>query len=84
MFEVGRDYEIHTLEDTVDGTVAGYSTYEVVEWSAPLLKTKQPHGETVFNTASPYFIRAVKRVMAGERKPATFGKYAPGRPPATD
>lgn len=75
MFEVGRDYEIHSLEDTPDGTVEGYSTCRVLEWTPPLLKVQQPHGETIINTASSYFVRASKVLRDDEKPKNPLGKY---------
>lgn len=72
MFEVGRDYEIHTLEDTSDGTVESYTTYEVLDWQPPLLKVKQFNRENVFNTSSAYFVRAEKQLRDDEKKPSKF------------
>jgi hypothetical protein len=72
MFEVGRDYEIHTLEDTSDGTVESYTTYEVMDWQPPLLRVKQFNRENVFNTSSAYFVRAEKQLRPDEKKPSKY------------
>lgn len=78
MFETGREYEIRILEDTSDGTVESYSTYEVLDWQPPLLKVKQFSRENIFNTASPYFVRAEKRLQDDEKKPSIFDQPTDG------
>lgn len=80
MFEVGRDYEIHTLEGSDDGPVHVYSTFEVVEWAPPLLRVKQPHAERVFNTSSLYFVSAEKQLREDEKEPLPDW-LAPRSPP---
>lgn len=69
MFEVGRDYRIYTVEPGENGPGEGYSVYHVVDWSSPLLKVKQPHGETIINVHSPIFSRAEKIMRDDEKTP---------------
>lgn len=69
MFEVGRDYEIHWIEHGEEGPGEVYSTFHVVAWEAPLLKTKGHNSELVHNVASMFFIRAEKVLREEEKEP---------------
>jgi hypothetical protein len=56
MFDVGRSYEIHYLED---GTEVS-STCRVEQWQDPLLRVSSPGvPDTIFNTTSHNFLRAI-------------------------
>jgi hypothetical protein len=59
VFGVGKFYTIKMYEDGEDGAViVHYDECEVVEFSMPLLKIRQPSGEEVIlNTASLAFIQ---------------------------
>lgn len=55
MFEVGRRYEIRTIEDGVEG----FSVFTVLDVDLPLIKIRDGVGyETILNTHCPNFVSA--------------------------
>ena len=61
MFDIGRNYEIHFLQDGAE--VA--STWRVEQWGQPLLRVSRPGAaDTIFNTASHSFLRAIPQPFA--------------------
>jgi hypothetical protein len=54
MFEIGKWYVITMIE----GGDEGYTTYQVVDFQAPLLKIRAHDGDRIINTASQNFVSA--------------------------
>lgn len=60
MFEVGKDYTFHILDDSSGKAGVGTSVWTVKEVEGTLLKLSNKHeGEIVLNTASQFFVQAV-------------------------
>lgn len=57
MFEVGKAYSLHILEDEVGQVAAGITEYGWA-YEAPMLKIAQGDDVTIYNVSSPRFIRA--------------------------
>lgn len=61
MFEVGREYEFHILEDSPGGSGVVSTVWKVEAIRDNLLKLTSPHAKAseILNTASARFIKAV-------------------------
>jgi len=60
MFEVGKDYTFHILDDSSGKAGVGTTVWTVQEVNDTLLKLSNKYaGETILNTASLYFVQAV-------------------------
>jgi hypothetical protein len=67
MFDVGRTYEIHYLEDGREVS----STCRVEQWQAPLLRVSRPGtADTIFNTTSQNFLRAAPQPLPANERAA--------------
>ena len=58
MFEAGQKYTITTIDVSSGEESQGFSLYEVIDWSFPLLKVQGAGIETIFNVTSPKFVKA--------------------------
>jgi hypothetical protein len=66
MFEVGKTYLIHAIEDGSEG----YSSWEVVSVEIPLIKLRNGFSaDRILNTASPMFVRAELSKHQGTKIP---------------
>lgn len=61
MFEVGRDYEFHVVEDSPRGSGVVRQVWTVEAIDGNLLKLSNPHEKApeILNTASCRFVKAV-------------------------
>ena len=67
MFDVGRNYEIHYLEDGAEVS----STCRVEQWQEPLLRVSRPGAaDTIFNTTSHNFLRASPQPLPSNERAA--------------
>lgn len=61
MFEVGREYRFHVVEDSPGGSGVSEQVWKVDAIEGHLLKLSNPHAKAseILNTASSRFVKAV-------------------------